>query len=121
MDRIWQWAWDRYGARYSWALYAISVPFSLPVYLFWALLIVAVENSGDYMDAAAVTVVAVPVLGYVVQLPGLGPVRVVEQWASGHEVDRRGHWRPRTPGRGERLPERRRPSWCPSWLRLVGM
>ncbi len=90
MDRIWQWAWDRYGARYSWAIYAISVPFSLHVYLFWALLIVAVEKSGDYVDAAAVTVVAVPVLGYVVQLPGLGPVRVVEQWAAGHEVDRRG-------------------------------
>ena len=71
-------------------LYAISVPFSLPAYLFLAFLIVAVEKSGDYVDAAAVTVVAVPVLAYVVQLPGLGPVRVVEQWAAGHEVDRTG-------------------------------
>ena len=26
MDRIWQWAWDRYGARYSWAICAISFP-----------------------------------------------------------------------------------------------
>ncbi|HEY6857306.1 MAG TPA: hypothetical protein VI194_13980 [Mycobacterium sp.] len=34
MDRIWQWAWDRYGARYSWAVYALSIPFSLPPYLF---------------------------------------------------------------------------------------
>jgi adenylate cyclase len=90
MDRIWQWAWDRYGARYSWAIYAISVPSSLPVYLFWALLIVAVEKSGDYVEAAAVAVVAVPVVAYVIQLPGLGPVRVVEQWAAGHEVDRAG-------------------------------
>jgi class 3 adenylate cyclase len=90
MDRIWQWVWDRYGARYSWALYAVSVSVSLPVYLFWAFLIVAVEKSGDYLEAAALTVVAVLVLGYVVQLPGLGPVRVVEQWAAGHEVDRTG-------------------------------
>jgi class 3 adenylate cyclase len=88
MDRIWLWAWDRYGARYSWAVYAISVPFSLPSYLCWAFLIVALEKSGDYVDAAAVTVVAVTVLGYVIQLPGLGPVRVVEQWAAGHEVGR---------------------------------
>src|SRR5258707_11215279 len=88
MDRIWRWTWDRYGARYSWALYAISAPFSLPAYLFWAFLIVAVEKSGDYVDAAAFAVVAVTVLAYVIQLPGLGPVRVVEQWAAGHEVDR---------------------------------
>lgn len=88
MDRIWQWAWDRYGARYSWAVYAISIPLSLPAYLLWAFLMVAVEKPGDYLIAAAVTVVAVPVLGYVVQLPGIGAVRVVEQWAAGHEVDR---------------------------------
>jgi uncharacterized membrane protein len=25
MDRIWQWAWDRYGPRYSWAIYAVTV------------------------------------------------------------------------------------------------
>ena len=88
MDRIFQWAWDRHGARYSWVLYAISVPFSLPVYLFPAFLIVAVEKSGDYVDAAAVTVVVLMVLAYVIQRPGLGPVRVVEQWAAGHRVDR---------------------------------
>jgi hypothetical protein len=35
MDRIWQWAWDRYGARYSWAALAVAFPLSLPVYLFW--------------------------------------------------------------------------------------
>jgi adenylate cyclase len=79
MDRIYQWTWDRYGARYSWALCAISVPISVPAYLFWAFLIVAVEKSGDYVDAAAVAVVAVPVLAYVIQLPGLGRVRVVER------------------------------------------
>jgi adenylate cyclase len=90
MDRIFQWAWDRYGARWSWVLYAIGVPFSLPAYLFLAFLIVAVEKSGDYVDAAAVAVVLVIVLAYVIQRPGWGPVRVVEQWAAGRDVDRTG-------------------------------
>ncbi len=88
MDRIWQWAWDRHGARYSWAVFAVGFPLLLPFYLFWSFLIVAVEKSGHYVEAAAVTVVAVLVLAYVVMLPGLRRRRVVEQWAAGHEVDR---------------------------------
>jgi hypothetical protein len=32
MDRIWQWAWDRHGARYSWAIYAVLVPVFLQIY-----------------------------------------------------------------------------------------
>ena len=88
MDRIWQWAWDRYGARYSWAIYAISFAFLLLTYLVPSFAVVAVEGSGHYVEAAAVTVVAVLVLVYVLVLPGLGRVRPVEQWAAGREVDR---------------------------------
>ena len=88
MDRIWQWAWDRYGARYSWAIYAVSFPLMLPIYLSWSFLVVAFEESDHYVEAAAVTVVAVLVLLYVIVLPGLGRIRLVEQWAAGHEVDR---------------------------------
>ena len=88
MDRIWQWAWDRYGARYSWAIYAIAFPRTLPIYLVSSFLIVAFEKSDHYVEAAAVTVVAVLVLVYVIVLPGLGRIRLVEQWAAGHEVDR---------------------------------
>src|ERR1700757_3610330 len=88
MDRIWQWVWDRYGPRDSWALYAIAVPLTMPVYLLWSLLIVAVEKSGDYGDAAAVTVVAATVLLWAAILLGLGERRVVERWAAGQEVDR---------------------------------
>jgi adenylate cyclase len=62
MDRLWQWVWDRYGPRYFWALYAVAVPLSLPVYLLWSFLVVAVEKSGYYVEAAAVTVVAAAVL-----------------------------------------------------------
>jgi adenylate cyclase len=88
MDRIWQWAWDRYGARYSWALYAAAVPLTLSIYLFLSFLIVAVEESSHYVEAAAVTVVAVPVLAYVCVLPGSGAFRLVERWAAGQQVDR---------------------------------
>jgi adenylate cyclase len=88
MDRIWQWAWDRHGRRYSWAICAVAAPVGLPIYLFWSFLIVAVEQSSDYLEAAAVTVVAVPLLAYVVVRPGSGASRLVEQWAAGHEVDR---------------------------------
>ena len=88
MDRLWQWVWDRYGPRYSWALYAVVVPLALPVYLLWSFLIVAVEKSGDYVEAAAVTVVAATVLQWVAIFLGSGERRVVERWAAGQEVDR---------------------------------
>ena len=55
---------------------------------FWSFLVVAFEESDRYVEAAAVTVVAVLVLVYVMVLPGLGPIRLVERWAAGREVDR---------------------------------
>ena len=88
MDRIWQWAWDRHGRRFSWAICAVLAPVGLPIYVVWSCLIVAVEQSSDYPAAAAVTAVAVPALAYVVVWPGSGAGRLVEQWAAGHEVDR---------------------------------
>jgi class 3 adenylate cyclase len=89
MDRIWQWAWDRYGPRYWWAFFAITVPVLSPLYLFTSFAIVAMEGSDRYIEAAAVTGVAMPFLVYVMILPGLGENRrLVQQWAAGHEVDR---------------------------------
>jgi adenylate cyclase len=88
MDRIWQWAWDRYGARYSWAICAIGFPLVLQVYLLYSIVVVAFEKSDHYVEAAAVTVVAALVQQYVVVLPGLGRIRFVERWAAGREVDR---------------------------------
>ena len=52
----------------------------LPLYLFWSFLIVAVEKSGHYVEAAAVTVVAVLVLAYVIMLPGVGRFRFGVRW-----------------------------------------
>src|ERR1700751_6140394 len=88
MDRIWQWAWDRYGARYSWAICAIFIPILLPVYLMPSFVITAFEKSHRYSEAAAVTAVAVLLLVYLMFLPGLGGIRLAERWAAGHEVDR---------------------------------
>jgi adenylate cyclase len=88
MDRIWQWTWDRYGARYSWALFAMNIAPSLLIYLLWAFLIVGIEGSSDYLEATVVVVIGVPVMTYAILLPGRGPRRIVELWAAGQEVDR---------------------------------
>ncbi len=88
MDRIWQWTWDRYGPRYSWAIYAVTFCVMLPIYLASSLVVVAYEESSHYIEAVAVTVVCVPVLVYVLVLPGVGPLRLAERWAAGHDVDR---------------------------------
>ena len=88
MDRIWQWAWDRYAARYSWAICAISFPILLTIYLVLSFVVVAFAESDQYVEAAAATVVAVLVLVYVLILPGPGRLRAAERWAAGREVDR---------------------------------
>jgi adenylate cyclase len=88
MDRIWQWAWDRYGARYSWVGCAVSFPMTLAIYLIPSFVVVASEKSDHFVEAAAVTVIAVLVLVYVVTLPGVGKIRLVERWAAGQAIDR---------------------------------
>jgi class 3 adenylate cyclase len=61
---------------------------SLPIYFFWSFLIVAVEKSGHYVQAAAVAVGAALVLQCVMALADRRRLRPLEQWAAGHEVDR---------------------------------
>jgi adenylate cyclase len=87
MDRIWQWAWDRYSARYSWAVCAILGALFLPHYLLLSSVVVAFEGSDRYVEAAAVTVVAMLVLACVVAFPGVGQLHIVERWAASHDVD----------------------------------
>jgi adenylate cyclase len=88
MDRIWQWAWDRHGPRYSWVIWAIMVAVTLQIYLVPSLLVVAYEKSGHYAEAAAVTGVAVLAWVYLLVLPGRGWSRLVERWAADQRVDR---------------------------------
>src|SRR5690349_9406658 len=89
MERVWQWTWDRYGANYSWAMWFVSFPLVLPIYLMMSFTVVAIEESDRYVEAVAVTVAAVLVLLYVLVLPGMGRIRLLERWAAGHEVDDR--------------------------------
>jgi adenylate cyclase len=67
---------------------AIGFPLVLQVYLLFSIVVLAFEKSAHYVEAAAVTVVVVLVQQYVIVLPGLGRIRVVERWAAGREVDR---------------------------------
>ena len=107
MDRIWQWAWDRHGAEVLLgALRCDSLLVTLPIYLRLAVSHRCIEESGHYVEAVAIVVVAVPVLVFVVVLPGLGPIRLVEQWAAATRSIERKHWTPLTPGPGGRSSER---------------
>ena len=87
MDRIWHWAWDRYAARYSWALWGITFPVVLQIYLVPSFVVVALQDSSHYVEAVAVTIVAVLVVAYVMILPGLSQLRLAEKWAAGDKVD----------------------------------
>jgi adenylate cyclase len=53
-------------------------------------MIVAFERSSHYSEAVVFTLVAVVVRAYMLVLPGLKGLRPVEQWASGHPIDRLG-------------------------------
>jgi len=67
---------------------AIGLPLLLLILGFASFVVVAIERSDHYVEAAAVTVVAVVVLLYVQILPGIGTLRMAEQWATGVNVDR---------------------------------
>jgi adenylate cyclase len=89
MDRIWQWAWDHYGARYWWTGVAVTYLFSIPIYLaFISLPIVIIEDRSSLLPATLVTVVAVLILVCVVVVPDRPHLRLAESWAAGHDVDR---------------------------------
>lgn len=88
MDRIWQSAWDRYKSRYSWAVWGLTLFLALPVYLAWSFGIVAFERSDHYLEAAAVTGVAVLAYVYLLVNPGGTDSRLIERWAAGEDIDR---------------------------------
>ncbi len=88
MDRIWQWAWDRHGTRYSLAMCVVSICLLVPVYVVFSFFIVAFEESDRYVEAAAVTFGAVLVMVFLTVFPGLGAFRQLEQWTAGGGADR---------------------------------
>jgi adenylate cyclase len=88
MDRLWQWAWDRYGARYSWVIWVGVFASTLAAYLLWSFVVVAFEKSTHYVEAAVVTGAAVLVMSLVVHRPESRRSRLAQRWAAGDEVDR---------------------------------
>ena len=49
MNRVWQWAWDRYGSRYSWAVLVLSYLLTVPMWVFTAIVIVMYEESDQFV------------------------------------------------------------------------
>lgn len=83
MDRVWSWLWDRHGPRYSWAVTAVTAGILLPVFATSAVLIVAFEESGRYLEAAAVVMAVTLATSFVAVLPGSERWRPTERWAAG--------------------------------------
>ncbi|SBS79514.1 conserved membrane hypothetical protein [uncultured Mycobacterium sp.] len=88
MDRIWQWAWDRYGPRYLWVITLFGFASALPVYLIWSWIVLAVEKSSSYGAASVVAVVVALSMSLLSSVHGSHQFRRAEQWAAGHNVDR---------------------------------
>jgi adenylate cyclase len=88
MDRIWQWAWDRYGRSYSWVISAVFFASIASISILLSCGVIAFENSSRYLEAAAVSGVAVAVLSYLVVLPDSRRFQRAQRWAAGHDVDR---------------------------------
>src|SRR5689334_22754520 len=87
MDRIWQWAWDRFGARHRWAGLAVVVPAGLPIYLFFSFLIVGLEGSRHYVEAVVITLAVLLGINAYAGFADRKGYRPVERWADGHDVD----------------------------------
>jgi len=88
MERIWQSAWDRYKSRFLLAFSVLGYPFLFFIYVFASFVVVALEKSSQYIEAAGVTAAAVVVLMCLLVLPGRRHLRPIERWAAGEEVDR---------------------------------
>ena len=69
-------------------MFVIGFPLLLLIFGFTSYVVVTIEDSDQYVNAAAVTVVAVFAMLYVQIRPGIGRLRMAEQWAAGVDVDR---------------------------------
>jgi class 3 adenylate cyclase len=88
MERIWQWAWNRYGRNYSWVVMVFLLVAMLPPYLLWSLMIVSLDRSHRFPEAAAMAVGVVAVMAYLVVSPGHEISQRIEQYAAGRDVNR---------------------------------
>jgi class 3 adenylate cyclase len=87
-DHLWQWAWDRHGTRYSWAVVALTYVLVLPVWGLSAFIVVVYAESDRFLLAAAIVAVAEFAALYLGALPGSRMWRQMERWAAGDQIDR---------------------------------
>jgi hypothetical protein len=57
MERVWQALWDRFGHRYSWVVFAVTVVAQVQVFATAALVMLAFEDRGSRASAVGATVV----------------------------------------------------------------
>ena len=88
IDRVWQWAWDRHGPRYSWLVLALAFVVTGPMWETAALVVVALESSDQFLLAALVGALVPLFSTFILVQPGSRHWRLVERWAAGEEVDR---------------------------------
>lgn len=87
MDRIWQWVWDRHGAKYPWVIWAFGFTSMFVTYALWSLVITCYERSSHYLEAVVVTGVGV-VLQSLVVLPVRRRFRLMRPVSASDQVDR---------------------------------
>jgi hypothetical protein len=61
MDHVWQWLWDRYGAHYVVAGFAVTFVFLVYIYTPFAIALVAREGSDRYVLAVVLNLVMVAI------------------------------------------------------------
>ena len=66
---------------------ALIYPPGMLIYLSYALIILAFEGSGRFIDAVIVTAVAMLLRVYLLVLPGSKELRLIEKWAAGQGID----------------------------------
>lgn len=87
IDRVWQWAWDRHGPRYSWAVVAVSFAVILPMWQILAFAIVQFEGSDRFLLAATAAAAIELATLYTLVQPGSRQWRPIERWAAGDPID----------------------------------
>ena len=88
MDRVWQRVWDRFGARYSWAVAGVTAVSLVPIFVTSAWFVVGFEEADDHLLAGALAALGALVALYGAVLPGWSRWRLIERCGAGEPVDR---------------------------------
>jgi class 3 adenylate cyclase len=88
MDRVWQWVWNRYATRYSWAVFVVTYVLTVPLWVFTAIVIVETEGSDRHVESAAAAAAITLVLAWILHRPGFGVWHAIDRWTASDQVDR---------------------------------